>query len=190
MLTTFIELHTAGTLLPVALFLTLSPALTLLPLVLLVKTLSSLPVSHSVPNCHSPASPSDPGLNLASLNTYSPLAVYQFPSAVSQFNSTNNNNVIIRSSSFPGPGTACLFTTPLYNNPPQTELPLSQLHSSLAPLPIQPLALGNQWITTAQTTTENPDSDCREQLGTCEPSAMSTTTKNTDLDARGLYEEV
>nr|XP_046199057.1 protein TASOR-like isoform X2 [Oncorhynchus gorbuscha] len=147
---------------------------------------SSLPVSHSVPNCHSPASPSGPGLNLASSNTYSSLSVYQFPSAVSQFNSNNNNHVIIRSSSFPGPGTASPFTPPLYNNPAQTELPLSQLHSSLAPLPIQPLALGNQWITRAQTTTENPDSDCREQLGTCKPSAMSTTTKNTDLDARGL----
>nr|XP_029526223.1 uncharacterized protein LOC115135559 isoform X1 [Oncorhynchus nerka] len=147
---------------------------------------SSLPVSHSVPNCHSPASSSGPSLNLASSNTYSSLAVYQFPSAVSQFNSNNNNHVIIRSSSFPGPGTASPFTPPLYNNPAQTELPLSQLHSSLAPLPIQPLALGNQWITTAQTTTENPDSDCREQLGTCKPSAMSTTTKNTDLDARGL----
>ncbi|XP_071190862.1 protein TASOR-like isoform X1 [Salvelinus alpinus] len=166
---------------------------------------SSLPVSHSVPSSHSPAPPSGPGLNLASSNTYSSLAVYQFPSAVSQFNSNNNNNVIIRSSSFPGSGTACPFTPPLYNNPPQTELLLSQLQSSLAPLPIQPLALGNQWITTTEnpdsdcreqlgtckpsatsTTTENPDSDCREQLGTCKPSATSTTTKNTDLDARGL----
>uniref|UniRef100_A0A4W5M3V9 TASOR pseudo-PARP domain-containing protein n=1 Tax=Hucho hucho TaxID=62062 RepID=A0A4W5M3V9_9TELE len=145
---------------------------------------SFLPVSHSVPNHHSPAPPSGPGLNLSS-NTYSYLEVYQFPSAVSQFNSNNNNNVNIRSSSFPGPCTACPFTTPLYNNPPQTELSLSQPSSSLAPLPIQPLALGNQWITTEQTT-ENPDSDCREQLGTCKPSAMSTTTKNTDLDARGL----
>ncbi|XP_038872648.1 flocculation protein FLO11-like isoform X2 [Salvelinus namaycush] len=166
---------------------------------------SSLPVSHSVPSCHSPAPPSGPGLNLASSNTYSSLAVYQFPSAVSQFNSNNNNNVIICSSSFPGPGTACPFTPPLYNNPPQTELLLSQLQSSLAPLPIQPLALGNQWITTTEnpdsdcreqlgtckpsatsTTTENADSDCREQMGTCKPSATSTTTKNTDLDARGL----
>lgn len=156
MLATFIELHTTGTLLLVALFLTLSLSA---PGRASSDSYSSLPVSHSVPNCHSPASPSGPGLNLASSSTYSSLSVSQFPSAVSQFNSNNNNHVIIRSSSFPGPGTASPFTPPLYNNPAQTELPPSQLHSSLAPLPIQPLALGNQWITRAQTT-ENPDSDC------------------------------
>ncbi|KAL0978818.1 hypothetical protein UPYG_G00176120 [Umbra pygmaea] len=70
-------------------------------------------------------------------NSYSSQAASQFPSAVSQGNS-GSKTVIMPSLGFPVPGTAYCHASPLYNDPTQTRLPLPQVSSSGAPLPVHP----------------------------------------------------
>ncbi|KAL0978175.1 hypothetical protein UPYG_G00167040 [Umbra pygmaea] len=100
-------------------------------------------------------------------NSYRSQAASQFPSALSQCNSSSGSNTFIMPSlGFPVPGIEYCHARPLCNEPAQTGLPLPQVSSSGAPLPVHPML--------TDTNLESVDS--------------TATPNNADLDDRGLQE--